>query len=210
MERRRTDTLRRVSASVAVDGTDPVRLRAVSALLADHRIDRVGILGASPPKSWGERVERIADTDGFDLVVGTEEATVSVAGGGAVSWAGPTGLTRALGVRLGESELAATRPGEPNRDGRRFGFPAPIGWLRGMATDGIHHCPHRSTLTGVMAVTSTGHSLAIVDDRSFLDGCALAAGVLLAVGGHVGPVWESADRYLDTVVELGLVIADRH
>jgi hypothetical protein len=60
-----------------------------------------------------------------------------------------------------------------------------------------------------MATQPDGASLVVVDDRQFLDGVLLAAGVLLASGGHRGPVWEAAADYLDLIVELGLVLADR-
>ena len=199
--------------TVAVDGRDPIRLRAVSALLADHRIDRLGILGASPPKSWGERVERLAVAGGWDIVVGLDpvgdQLSVTPAAGGDVSWAGPTGLTRTLGRQVGDCQLAATVPGDPLKDGPRFGFPSPIGWLRGASSNGIHHCPHASTVAGVMAVTADGHSLAIVDEQEFLDACALAAGIILASQGRSGPVWENPDAYLDAVTSMGLVVADR-
>lgn len=207
------DTLRSVLASVVVDGSDPIRLRAVSALLADHRVDRIGIVGASPPSSWGDRVARVASPEGFGIVVGLtpSDSQVSVTAGpdGTVSWAGPTGLTRSLGTQLEDAALAATVPGSPLRDGPRFGFPSPIGWLHGRDSDGINQCPHASDLAAVMAVTANGRSLAIVDNQAFLDACSLAAGVVVALQGHRGPVWDIADAYLDTAVSMGLVVADR-
>ena len=207
------DTLPRVLASVVVDGSDPIRLRAVSALLADHRVDRIGIVGANPPASWGDRVARVGSADGFDVSVGLTPSTgqVSVTAGpdGDVSWAGPTGLTRSLGTRLEGADLAATVPGHALRDGPRFGFPAPIGWLHGRESDGINQCPHTADVAGVMAVTGSGRSLAIVDQQAFLDACALAGGVVLAIAGHRGPVWEVAEAYLDAIRSMGLVVADR-
>ncbi|HSJ29538.1 MAG TPA: hypothetical protein VLB67_15120 [Acidimicrobiia bacterium] len=196
-----------------MDGTDPVRLRAVSALLADHRVDRVGVLGRTPPKAWGERTVPITTAAGWDIVVGVSPPAgsidVTVGEGGAVSWAGPTGLARSLGERLGPGAiLAGTTPGDPLPSGRRFGFPAPIGWLHGVDTDGIHHCPTRGSLAAVMAQREE-RTVVVLDDRDFLDGAALAAGVLLAAEGHRGPVWESAETFVQLTGDLGLVLADQ-
>jgi hypothetical protein len=199
---------------VAVDGTDPVRFRAASTLLADPRVDRVGLIGRKPPAAWGSRAVAITSANGWDVTVGTDVAPptpdVTVGPGGAVPWAGPTGLARVLGVRLGAgSALAGTVVGDPIHSGPRFGFPPPLGWLHGRPVEGIHHCPVRGSVAGVMATQPDGASLVVVDDRQFLDGVLLAAGVLLASGGHRGPVWEAAADYLDLIVELGLVLADR-
>jgi hypothetical protein len=198
---------------VAVDGSDPVRLRAVSALLADHRVDRVGVLGRTPPKAWGERAVPISTAAGWDIVVGVSPPAgsidVTIGEGGAVSWAGPTGLARSLGVRLGDAAtLAGTTPGEPLSTGRKFGFPAPFGWLHGVESDGIHHCPTRSSLAAVMAQRD-GRTVVVLDERDFLDGALLAAGVLLAAAGHHGPVWESAEAFVQVIGDLGLVLADQ-
>lgn len=199
-------------ARVAIDGTDPIRLRAASALLADHRVESVGLLGRNPPSTWGERAVAIASPAGWELGVGIPPTAgrpeVTPGPGGAVSWAGPTGLAKSLGVRLGgRPALAGTVPGEPLSAGPRFGFPPPLGWLRGELVDDIHHCPTPGSLAAVMA--TDGDSLVFLDDRKFLDGTALAAGILLAIAGHRGPVWEAADEYLDLAVQLGLVLADR-
>jgi hypothetical protein len=206
--------VRVTGARVAFDGTDPIRLRAASALIADHRIERIGIVGRNPPQTWGERAVAIDSAEGWDVTVATattESGTdVTVGPEGTVSWAGPTGLVRALGVRLGgEVALAGTVPGEPARSGPRFGFPEPLGWLHGVLIDGVHHTPVTGAVAGVMAVRPDGTSLAIVDEREFLDGAALAAGVLLAVQGHRGPVWEAGDSYLEFAADMGLVVAER-
>ncbi len=156
----------------------------------------------------------IESAAGWDVTVGTAplrgQVDVTVGEGGSVSWAGPTGLVRSLGIRLqGAPALAGTVPGSPATSGPRFGFPEPLGWLHGALVDDLHHVPVSGELAGVMAVHDGGRSVAIVDQREFLDGAALAAGVLLAVEGHRGPVWKSAERYLELAAELGLVLAER-
>lgn len=201
-------------ARIAIDGTDPIRLRVASSLLADHRVERVGLLGRDVPTAWGGRVVSISSAIGWDVGVGIpggpERPEITPGTGGAVSWAGPTGLARALGVRIGGSpSLAGTVPGDPKSSGVRFAFPEPLGWLHGDLIDGIHHCPTMSSLAGVLAAHPDGTSLAFLDSQDFLDAAALAAGVLLALTGHRGPVWESADAYLELVAEQGLVLADR-
>lgn len=201
-------------ARVVIDGTDPIRMRAASALLPDHRVDRVGLLGASPAAGWGSRSVSVTSTVGWDVVVGRDpepgQVDVTVGSGGVVWGAGPSGLARSLGAVVGgDVSLAGTVPGTRLREGPRFGFPAPLSWLHGVLEDGIHHCPVPGSLAGVLAVRDSGASLAVVDDRRFLDGCALAGGVLLAIDGHRGPVWDAAESYLERVGELGLVIADR-
>lgn len=134
---------------------------------------------------------------------------MTVGEGGDVSWAGPTGLARALGSRLGpEAQLAGTVQGDPIRSETRFGFPQPIGWLGGEEVEGIHHCPTRGSLSAVMAVLPHGQALVVLDHREFLDGSLLAAGAMLAAEGRLGPVWQAADRYLDLIQDFGLVIAD--
>lgn len=207
------DTLHRVtSPRVAIEGSDPVRMRAASALAGDHRVERIGLIGRKPPASWGPRVAAITSAVGWDFCVGISnpEATeVTVGPGGDVSWAGPTGLARCLGDRVGgDALLAGTVTGDPVDAVPRFAFPQPLGWLGGELTDGIHHCPTRGSVAAVMAVTSNGRSLAVLDDKAFLDGALLAAGVLLAVDGHRGPVWEASGRYLELIADFGLVMAE--
>ena len=188
-------------------------MRVASALAADHRIERVGLIGRQPPSAWGDRTVAITSALGWDVAVGVTETgvpQVSVGAGGDVEWAGPTGLARALGFRLGtDAVLAGTVEGEPIASEPRFGFPPPLGWLGGAAIDGIHHCPTRGTVAAVMAVADGNRALVVLDDRLFLDAALLAAGVLLAADGHQGPVWTAAERYLDLIGDLGLVLADR-
>ncbi|MDX1447803.1 MAG: hypothetical protein R3246_01970 [Acidimicrobiia bacterium] len=196
---------------VAVEASDAVRLRAASSLLADHRVSRVGLIGRTAPDAWGDRVVSIRSAVGWDFTLGVRAPgvpEVTVGEGGDVSWAGPSGLARSLGVRLGaEARLAATVVGDESADGERFAFPSPIGWLGGRSSDGIYHCPTRSPLAAVMAVSDTS-TVAVVDTREFLDAALAAGGVLLAVEGHRGPVWEAADRYLRILEDLGVVAAN--
>lgn len=187
-------------------------MRVASALLADHRVDQIGLIGRTPPSAWGDRAVAIDSADGWDVVVGlsrNDSAEVSVAGGGTVSWAGPSGLARCLGMQLGgDVRLAGTVRGEPIEGTARFAFPPPIGWLGGELVDGVYHCPVQGSLAAVMAQAEDGHSLVVLDDREFLDAALLAAGVILAVEGHRGPVWDAAHRYLDLIEDFGLVSAD--
>lgn len=209
---RGVDTLTVMSgARIAIDGTDRIRMRAASTLAADHRISRIGLIGTRAPDAWGDRVTTITSAVGWDVAVGAEAPAVpqvTVGPCGDVSWAGPSGLGRSLAERLGtHAVIAGTVVGDEIDGSERFAFPAPIGWLGGEEADGIYHCPTRGDLASVM-VSTDRRSLAVLDTRNFLDGALLAAGVLLAVEGHHGPVWEAADRYLDLVSELGLVLAD--
>ncbi|MFP5333088.1 MAG: hypothetical protein ACLGHX_12120 [Acidimicrobiia bacterium] len=198
-------------ARIAIDGTDRIRMRAASALAADHRIARIGLIGRGAPDAWGDRVTTIASAVGWDVTVGAGAPAVpqvTVGPEGDVNWAGPSGLARSLAERLGShAVIAATVVGDEIDGSERFAFPPPIGWLGGDEADGIFHCPTRGDLASIMASTDR-RSLAVLDTRDFLDGALLAAGVLLAVEGHRGPVWEAADRYLHLVSELGLVLAD--
>jgi hypothetical protein len=207
------DTLPPVSgARIAIDGTDKIRMRVASALLADHRVDQVGLIGRTPPAVWGDRAVAIDAADGWDVVVGLSQpgsTEVTVAEGGGVSWAGPSGLARCLGIRAGgDARLAGTVKGDPIDGSARFAFPPPLGWLGGEPVDGIHHCPVQGSLAAVMAVSEDGWSLVVLDEKDFLDAALLAAGVILAAEGHRGPVWEDADRYLDVIEDFGLVLAD--
>ena len=210
---RTADTLLVVSgARIAIDGTDKIRMRVASALLADHRVDQVGLIGRTPPTVWGDRAAEIDSAHGWDIVVGASQAgaaEVTVAGGGAVSWAGPSGLARCLGHRLeGATRLAGTVEGEPIEGSARFAFPPPLGWLGGELVDGVYHCPVQGSLAAVVAVNDDGRSLVVLDEQEFLDAGLLAAGVILAADGHRGPVWEAADRYLEVIGDFGLVLAD--
>lgn len=152
----------------------------------------------------------IDDPAGWDVVVGTTAPgvpAVTPGPGGDVAWAGPTGLVRSLAARLGENaRLAGTVPGEPRDGPERIAFPAPLGWLGGEMLDGVVHCPVRGSLAAVRADDGV-ESLAVIDDREFMDAATLAAGVLLAVGGHRGSVWEVAADYVSLVEDLGLILA---
>lgn len=187
-------------------------MRAVSALAADHRIEQIGLIGRKPPAAWKPRVTAITSPRGWDVCVGVSNpggTEVTVGTGGGVSWAGPTGLVRCLGARIGDDAvLAGTVAGDPIDTEPRLAFPPPLGWLGSQLVDGIHHCPTSSSVAAVMAVTKDGRSIAVLDDRAFLDGALLAAGVILATEGHRGPVWESWSRYLELISDFGLVMAD--
>ncbi len=195
---------------VAVDPVDEVHSRAAASLASSPLVTMVGLIGKSPPKSWGGRVMRTKDSGGFDVLVGpaTEVRNVTPDGSGVVGFAGLTGLARSLATRLSGDRVSMDRTvtsDEPGT-GPYAVFPAPVGAVRrATKSEGVMLCPVSSQYAGV--VVADGHeTIAVVDDVLFLSGVCLAAGALL--GDHVGPVWERADQYLDRVQSMGVLIAE--
>jgi hypothetical protein len=60
------------------------------------------LIDKAPPKSWGERAMKISDASGFDVLVGPSGSIPNVTpdGSGTITFAGLTGLARALATRL--------------------------------------------------------------------------------------------------------------
>lgn len=170
----------------------------------------VGLIGKPPPKSWGDRASKVADAAGFDVLVGPGSGRPNVTpdGSGTVSFAGLTGLARSLATRLSGERITMDRtvtaadPGE----GPFAVFPEPVGAVRrATMSEGVMMCPVNSAFAGVV-VADRARTIAVVDDVLFLSGACLAAGALL--GGEPGPVWDRAERYLELVQGLGVLIAE--
>ena len=127
-----------------------------------------------------------------------------------------------------EAVIGWTEPGRPLRRGVPLAFPQPIGNLWAETAGGIWSgappgtrflaAPVEGPWTGltvrVTAATPEGvevRTLGIADDRSFLEGIALAAAVLVAGAGAypVGSNYPTAafQEYLDAALTAGLDIA---
>lgn len=168
----------------------------------------VGLIGKTPPKTWGEAAMKVEDGDGFDIVV-APGGDVTPDGEGAVRFAGLTGLARSLASRLEglRIEMDRTVTSEIAGEGEFVLFPAPLGAVRRSGSaEGVFLCPTDGSLAGV-TVTDGSRQIAMVDDVLFVSGVCLAAGALLAPA-HRGPVWEEAEAYLGLVEELGVVFAE--
>jgi hypothetical protein len=193
-----------------VDPVDEVHSRAAASLASSPLVSMVGLIGKPPPKSWGDRAIQAADGSGFDVVVGpaSEARNVTPDGSGVIGFAGLTGLARSLATRLSGNVVSMDRTvtsDEPGT-GPQAVFPEPLGAVRrSTKSDGVMLCPVSSRFAGVL-VASDHETIAVVDDVLFLSGVCLAAGALLA--GHVGPVWERAEEYLERVQAMGVLIAE--
>lgn len=195
---------------VATDPVDEVHSRAAASLVSSPLVTAVGLIGKAPPKSWGSRATRISDPTGFDVLVGPADGIPNVTpdGSGAITFAGLTGLARALATRLAGDRVTMDRtvtapdPGE----GPFALFPEPLGAVRrATQSEGVMLCPVQGSLAGVVVGDGT-RSLAVIDDVLFLSGVCLAGGALLL--GHTGPVWDRAEEYLDRVQSMGVLIAE--
>jgi hypothetical protein len=195
---------------VATDPVDEVHSRAAASLVSSPLVSAVGLIGKAPPKSWGKRATKISDASGFDVLVGPADTVPNVTpdGSGTITFAGLTGLARALATRLSGARITMDRtvtaadPGE----GPFALFPEPLGAVRRTTrSEGVMLCPVQGRLAGVVVSDET-RTLAVIDDVLFLSGVCLAAGALLA--GHTGPVWERAEEYLERVQSMGVLIAE--
>lgn len=199
-----------IDMRIAVDPVDEVHSRAAATLVSSPLVDMVGLVGKRPPRSWGSRAMRIENPAGFERCVGPKgdhALTVGPDGSRSVSYAGLTGLARALSTRLAgpvrsmDRTVTSHDPGE----GPFAVFPAPLGAVRrSTMTEGVMLCPTPGTLCGV-SVTDDVRQIAMVDDVIFASGVCLAAGALL---DGPGPVWERAEAYLELVESMGLVFAE--
>ena len=153
---------------------------------------------------------KISDASGFDVLVGPSGSIPNVTpdGSGTITFAGLTGLARALATRLTghritmDRTVTAADPGE----GPFALFPEPLGAVRrATQSDDVMLCPVQGRLAGVVVSDETT-SLAVIDDVLFLSGVCLAAGALLV--GHTGPVWERAEEYLERMQSMGVLIAE--
>lgn len=207
---------------IGVLPTGDVAVRAAHTLAAQPGIDAVVVIGPAQSTSFpvkpdargcdfligtGERAPDLAERHGVSLVWDGDRAVPGVA----VWGASPEGLTIALMSENEEPTLVAVaHPEAGSGEGMLVSFPGPVGALETTSRDydGIHLAVARSQ-NGYSAcyVRSAVRALTIVDDSRFLSGVALAAGVA-ALNGEPGPVWRSANRYLHTAIEMGLVMGE--
>jgi hypothetical protein len=205
---------------VGVLPTGDVAVRAAHSLAAHPGIDSVVVIGPAQSTSFPVK----PDARGCDILIGTGDRAPALAArheiglvwdgdravpGVAVWGASPEGLTIALMSETEEPTLVAVaHPAAGSGNGMLVSFPAPIGALETSSRDydGIHLASARSENGySVCYVRSATRALTIVDDSRFLSGVALAAGIG-ALDGEPGPVWESANRYLHTAIDMGLVM----
>lgn len=211
---------------VVVHVSGETEVRAAQALAAEPGIGRIALLRATPPGSWGSRIERVDTVEGFDVVVGTgAPAALEAAGAGlavvladhppqasppAVVWASPRGLAFALAGHRPHPNVVVTEPGEPlDRGSFVASFPPPIGRVLAGEPDslGVRWAPVEGDFGGVL-VERDGDLTVITDDRRFLAAACLAAGVTLVPQlRRVQPVWQQTDRYLAAIHRFGLVTA---
>ena len=198
-------------------------MRAAHTLQAHGPVDEVVVIGPATSKSF----EVVDTAAGCDLLVGSGPSAPEMArrhavpliwdgeegGEGIAVWgASPVGVALALAAREPDPRLVAVAhpdlaEGQPGRTTR---FPDPVG--RVGVEDGefggrpvaLAHSPNE--FAACLAV-GAGRRVTVVDHGAFMSGVALAAGVAAANGGS-GPVWDAALPYLETVTEMGLVMAE--
>lgn len=200
--------------------TGDTSVRAAHSLEADPSVDKIVVVGPARSKSF--RV--VEDATDCDLLVGSgPEAPAQArrhgvpmiwdgdepAEGVAVWGASPVGLALALAAREPDPRLVAVAHPEIDGEGttRMTRFPDPLGKLgvRDVQLDGRPVALARSSneFAACLAV-GAGRRVTIVDQGAFLSGVSLAAGI----ASDPGPVWDSALAYLETVVAMGLVMAE--
>ena len=86
---------------------DEVHSRAAAGLVSSPFVSAVGLIDKAPPKSWGRRATKISDASGFDVLVGPGDTIPNVTpdGSGTITFAGLTGLARALATRLSGARI---------------------------------------------------------------------------------------------------------
>lgn len=194
---------------VAVRTRSEWHMRIVAALSAHSRVRRVISVSRPLPSSWGEGVSRERSPVGADVVIDPESGDpgIHVSFGDArsgITNASSQGLARALATRSIGSTPVWTEPGNPVSGGEPYAFPAPIGVVR--SEDGRAPIGGDLAACGAFGAQST---LAVVDDRRFLDGVCAAAGALIAYPAPTAPipVWDRPEMYISACEELGLVVA---
>jgi len=216
---------------VAIHQSRPLGSRAASVLLAERRLDLLGLLDQDP--SGDPRVVRVEDLSEWDvlvsdsttpatildrataanipLVLGAElDRTASIplfAGAGLIA------IARCLEHESGidAAVVATTRAGTPLRKGTRVVFPPPVGPLKALQRrDGLFVAPTDGDWGGLI-INGDRRSIGVADHAAFLAGIALAAAAVvmatlqLPIGAvRVGDV---AGPYLDAAENAGLEIA---
>lgn len=204
--------------------TGDIAVRSAHSLQAHPGVAEVVVIGPAQSKSF----EVVDSAEGCDYLVGHGESAPALARengvpliwdgegpeeGVAVWGASPTGLAIALASREADQRLVAVAHPEIDdaRTSRTTRFPDPVGRLGvfdgtvGGRPVALAHSPNE--FAACLAVGAS-RRVTVVDHGAFLSGVALAAGVA-AANGSGGPVWESALPYLEAVIEMGLVMAER-
>ncbi len=202
---------------VVVDGE--ASKRAAFSLTAHPGISHVSVLAPATSKHFPV----VESVDGHDIVVGRspvrhdlptviadEDLRSPGIFGGSV-----LGLVLALAVGVDEVDsMAAALPGDPAGDVTVV-FPSPIDG-RPSRTERLGGHPIQvgrgeGALAAAMVTSPSLHRV-IVDDHTFMEGIALAAAAALLLDGIPNaptPAWTLAASYLQTAVDMGLVIGER-
>jgi hypothetical protein len=198
-------------------------VRAAQSLAAHPRVDDVVIIAPATSKTF----EVVPDASGCDFLMGSGPAApararqlgVSLVWDGAAPdegvavWgASPAGLAISLGSRETEPKLVAVAHPEISGDSfeHTTRFPDPIGrvGVSNITLDGRPVAQGRSPNDfAACLVVADSRRVTVVDQGAFMAGIALAAGVMVAGEGQ-RPVWEAALPYLETAMEMGLVMAE--
>ena len=200
--------------SVAVNPVGEAEIRSAYALAGHPGISSVGLIGKAPPNSWKDRISRVADGDGFDVVVGGRHAgAVSVFHGEgdgqapSLTHASISGLARALLSRVEDGVALVALPGQRSSEGQLVHLPKPVGEVHiDEDVDGVPMGRCASPWAAAAAVSLT-QTLAVIDDHRFLGGACLAAAALIVTGAS-GAVWERPAEYLSACEDFGLVVAE--
>lgn len=203
--------------------TGDTSVRAAHSLQAHPGVDEVVVIGPAQSKSFevvgtaagcdclvgsGDTAPRLAQRHGVPLIWDGLESHPGVA----VWGASPEGIALALATREPDPRLVALAHPEvaEGPTTRATRFPDPVGRVevRDEQLDGrpiaIGRSPNEFSACLVEGAT---RRVTVVDHGAFLAGVALAAAVS-CLDGDERPVWDSALPYLQTVTEMGLVMAE--
>ncbi|HET9260071.1 MAG TPA: hypothetical protein VFP42_08090 [Acidimicrobiia bacterium] len=203
--------------------TGDTSVRAAHSLAAHPGIDEVVVIAPANSKSF----EVVPDATDCDLLIGSGPSAPAMARrhqvpliwdgvapdqGVAVWGASPTGLAIALGTRETDPRLVAVAhpgiPGDTFDNTNRF--PDPVGRV-GVSHTRLGDMPVAQGRSpneyAACLVVGGSRRVTVVDQAAFLAGIALAAGVV-AANGQPCPVWDAALPYLETAMEMGLVMAE--
>jgi len=217
---------------IAIHQTSTVAGRAASVLLAEPRLEYLGVLDQDPGNA-DPRLVRIEDLSGWDVLISDTDTpstileravtaniplvlSAELPGTAPIPFIADAGLTmiaRSLAHEYGPDValVAATRSGDPLRKGDNVAFPPPVGPLRGLKRpDGLLIAPTGGDWGGVV-VTGPHGSLGVSDHAEFLAAIALAAaGLILATSSRPAgsvPLEDVAGAYLDAAERAGLEVA---
>ncbi|HDK45133.1 MAG TPA: hypothetical protein ENG94_02500 [Actinobacteria bacterium] len=216
---------------IAIHQSGPIGGRAASVLLAERRLDLLGLLDQDP--AGDPRVVRVEDLSQWDVLVSdTSTPTTLLARAVAAdiplvlsaelaesasiplfAEASLVAMARCLEYEsdIDSSLVAITRPGTPLRKGTRVVFPPPIGSLKALRRrDGLLVAPTDGDWGGLI-ISGNRHSTGVADHAAFLAGIALAAAAIVMATSDlpIGAVRveDVAGPYLDAAESAGLEIA---